>query len=134
MAPDILSLPDETESGSAGKQPDKGYSGRRCASGAAGPLVSICRQGPLSLPHHKTFGHRSHASKNPPQHLPTAKNCPRAFLNNVTDEQFLAVTYGSLPFNRIVNERFVRGGLRRAKKTEELYDYLLLAQSRRVND
>ena len=60
-ASDILSLPEETESGSAGKQPDEGYSGRRCANGAAGSLVGICRQGPISPRPHKAIGHRSHA-------------------------------------------------------------------------
>jgi len=32
-----LFWPGETESGSAGTQPDKGYPGRRCAHGTAGP-------------------------------------------------------------------------------------------------
>ena len=32
-----LMLPGETESGSAGTQPDKGEPGRRCAEGASGP-------------------------------------------------------------------------------------------------
>jgi hypothetical protein len=32
-----LTLPGETESGSAGTQPDEGYPGRRCALGASGP-------------------------------------------------------------------------------------------------
>ena len=32
-----MALPGETESGSAGTQPDKGYPGRRCAKGASGP-------------------------------------------------------------------------------------------------
>src|SRR5665213_3913054 len=33
----MLRRPGETESGSAGTQPDKGYSGLRCAKGAPGP-------------------------------------------------------------------------------------------------
>ncbi len=36
-----LSVPEETESGSAGKQLDKGYSGRRCAKGAAEPQEAM---------------------------------------------------------------------------------------------
>ncbi len=40
---DKLHLPGETESGSAGTQPDKGYPGLRCANGASDP----CR---LTLP------------------------------------------------------------------------------------
>ena len=32
-----MAVPGETESGSAGTQPDKGYPGRRCAKGASGP-------------------------------------------------------------------------------------------------
>ena len=39
----ILDAPGETESGSAGTQPDKGYPGRRCAKGASGPRQLHCR-------------------------------------------------------------------------------------------
>jgi hypothetical protein len=45
LASAILRLPEETESGSAGKQPDKGYSGRRCANGASGPLGALASRG-----------------------------------------------------------------------------------------
>jgi hypothetical protein len=35
----IVVVPGETESGSAGKQPDEGYPGRRCANGVLGPRL-----------------------------------------------------------------------------------------------
>jgi len=40
--PRILTAPGETESGSAGKQPDKGYPGRRCAKVHRAPGGSRC--------------------------------------------------------------------------------------------
>ena len=43
----ILKRPEETESGSAGKQPDEGYSGRRCAKGAAEALGGQFHPGPF---------------------------------------------------------------------------------------
>jgi len=35
----IIKVPGETESGSAGTQPGKGYPGRRCTNGASGPRL-----------------------------------------------------------------------------------------------
>src|SRR6056297_3305364 len=53
-------VPGETESSSAERQLDKGYLGRPCANGAAGPRRTCVRRGPFFQ---KPFGHRSHASK-----------------------------------------------------------------------
>ncbi len=41
-----MAVPGETESGSAGTQPDKGYPGRRCAKGVSGPRWET-RRGPF---------------------------------------------------------------------------------------
>ena len=57
----MLDLPGETESGSAGTQPDKGYPGLRCANGASGPRWLL----PSGVDFFQTLGHRSYASKNP---------------------------------------------------------------------
>jgi hypothetical protein len=57
----IVLLPGETESGSAGKQLDKGYLGRRCAKGASGPLAAFASRGRFRT----SIGHRSHTLKNP---------------------------------------------------------------------
>jgi hypothetical protein len=57
----MLILSGETESGSAGKQPDKGYPDRRCAKGVSGPW-RLELPGAAFRPH---LGHRSHAFKNP---------------------------------------------------------------------
>ena len=46
-----LQVPGETELGSAGTQPSKGYLGRRCAKGAREPLVVLdCRGLLFGLP------------------------------------------------------------------------------------
>ena len=49
----ILMLPEETESGSAGTQPDKGYSGLRCAKVRFTSLAAIVARdhffGPLDI-------------------------------------------------------------------------------------
>jgi len=42
-------LPGETESGSAGTQPDKGYPGRRCANDAQRPLIVLKIRGRFYL-------------------------------------------------------------------------------------
>jgi hypothetical protein len=54
-----LLKPEETESGSAGTQPDKGYPGLRCAKGTLGRW----RSNPPSSRLCSCFGHRSHASQ-----------------------------------------------------------------------
>ena len=46
----IVRLPEETESGSAGTQPDKGYSGSSAPMGVR-PLTAFCRQGPFLASH-----------------------------------------------------------------------------------
>ena len=48
---DKISSPGETESGSAGTQPDKGYPGRRCAHGTAGPWWKTLPGGTLLWRH-----------------------------------------------------------------------------------
>jgi len=53
----MLSRPDETESGSAGTQPDKGYSGLRCAKGRFRSLAAPVARDRFLWP----IGHRSHA-------------------------------------------------------------------------
>lgn len=62
-----LLLPGETESGSAGTQPDKGYPGRRCAKGAVGPWQVRLSGAFCFLP----FGRRRHASENPSDESPS---------------------------------------------------------------
>src|SRR3990172_1091659 len=56
-----LGSPGETESGSAGKQPDKGYPGRGCAEGASGLRWATLAGGHLWSP----LGHPSDACENP---------------------------------------------------------------------
>lgn len=63
----MLILPGETESGSAGTQPDKGYPGRRCAKGAVGPW-RVRLSGAFRL---QPFEHRNYASENPSVEFPT---------------------------------------------------------------
>jgi len=46
-----LFWPGETESGSAGTQPDQGYPGRRCAQGTAGPWRKTWLEAALLLSH-----------------------------------------------------------------------------------
>src|SRR5665213_3198766 len=46
----MLRRPGETESGSAGTQPDKGYSGLRCAKGAPGPWPLQAARGLFFIP------------------------------------------------------------------------------------
>ena len=56
-----LVLPGETESGSAGTQPDKGFPGRRCDNGASGPW-SLLRSGAVLFSQPLDTG--AHASEN----------------------------------------------------------------------
>ncbi len=57
----ILVSSGETESGSAGTQPDKGYPGLRCANGASDPWLPM----PSGVALFRAIGHRSDASENP---------------------------------------------------------------------
>ena len=57
----ILKSSGETESGSAGTQPDKGYPDLRCANGASDPWLLM----PSGVACFAAIGHRSDASENP---------------------------------------------------------------------
>ena len=57
----ILKSSGETESGSAGTQPDKGYPDLRCANGASDPWLLM----PSGVAFLAAIGHRSQASENP---------------------------------------------------------------------
>lgn len=63
----MLKSTGETESGSAGTQPDKGYPARWCAKGAVGPW-RVRLSGAFCFP---PFGHRRHASENPSSESPS---------------------------------------------------------------
>ncbi len=72
-----LVAPGETESGSAGTQPDKGYPGRRCAKWCILPLVVQRRQRLFFFPHLLDTGVmppkilRRQPHRAPPRQLPT---------------------------------------------------------------
>ena len=70
-----LSRPEETESGSAGTQPDKGYSGLRCAKGRLRSLAAPVARYRFLEP----IGHRSHALKNPTANLRVANDLRKRY-------------------------------------------------------